>query len=259
MPEGRILLKSISQSKKLSMLKTDGARLLYSWLIPHLDINGCYYADPDVINGKILTRLKKSSKTTEGYLDDLEKNGLIIRYEADGDDFLIVPDFTDKQPKLRPDREAKPSIPPPKKEQLRMNSGANPDKLQMNSHTSKVKLNLSKVKNSNTNVLLHGAEKTSSKAPKINFSFEFEKWEDITEKDKKHWRDAYPACDIEIELNRMKAWLLANPKKRKKDYKRFINNWLSRTQDKGGTRTQETDFDGIKEWAREQDKKRGEK
>jgi len=30
------------------------------------------------------------------------------------------------------------------------------------------------------------------------------------------------------ELEKMNAWLVSNPKKRKKDYPRFINNWLSR-------------------------------
>jgi len=60
MPAGRIILKSISGSKKLSKLKSDGARLLYTWLIPHVDVNGCFSADPIVINGQVLTRLNVS-------------------------------------------------------------------------------------------------------------------------------------------------------------------------------------------------------
>jgi len=72
--------------------------------------------------------------------------------------------------------------------------------------------------------------------PKINFNFETKEWENISQEDIKVWKEAYPACDIDFELKQMKAWLLANPKKRKKDYKRFINNWLSREQDRGGSR-----------------------
>jgi len=34
----------------------------------------------------------------------------------------------------------------------------------------------------------------------------------------------------------MAAWLVANPKQRKKNYQRFITNWLSREQDRGGTK-----------------------
>jgi len=35
----------------------------------------------------------------------------------------------------------------------------------------------------------------------------------------------------------MKEWLLSNPKKRKKNYRRFITNWLTRSQEKGGTKS----------------------
>lgn len=135
MPQGRIVLKSISESKKMASLKTDGARLLYTWLITHLDVNGCFSADPDVVNGKVLTRLGKSKKTIISYLDDLESTGLIIIYEANGDKFLNVPDFVEKQPNLQPKKEGKPTIPQP-----------TPDQLQSNSTTSKVKE--SKVKES---------------------------------------------------------------------------------------------------------------
>jgi len=135
MPQGRIILKSISESKKIANLKTDGAKLLYTWLITHLDVNGCFSADPDVVNGKVLTRLNKSKKTIVSYLDDLESVGLIIRYVANGDNFLIVPDFVEKQPNLQPKKEGKPTIPRP-----------TPDLLQSKSTTSKVKE--SKVKES---------------------------------------------------------------------------------------------------------------
>lgn len=63
------------------------------------------------------------------------------------------------------------------------------------------------------------------------------KWEGIGEGDIASWKDAYPACDIDLELKRMLVWLKANPKKAvKSNYRRFITNWLSRTQDKGGTK-----------------------
>ena len=77
MPAGRIILKSISESKKLSKVKTDGARLLYTWLIPHLDVNGCFSGDPVVINGQVLTRLNKSLDAVQGYLQDLAECKLI--------------------------------------------------------------------------------------------------------------------------------------------------------------------------------------
>jgi hypothetical protein len=51
------------------------------------------------------------------------------------------------------------------------------------------------------------------------------------------WRRAYPACDIELEMARAHAWLLANPAKRpRRSYQRFLVNWLARVQDRGGSR-----------------------
>lgn len=50
------------------------------------------------------------------------------------------------------------------------------------------------------------------------------------------WKETYPGVNVEQELKRMIAWLDSNPTRRKtrKGIDRFINNWLSREQDKGG-------------------------
>ena len=47
----------------------------------------------------------------------------------------------------------------------------------------------------------------------------------------------YPAIDVVQELRNMAGWLVANPAKRKtaRGIKRFINSWLCRAQDKGGS------------------------
>lgn len=54
------------------------------------------------------------------------------------------------------------------------------------------------------------------------------------------WRETYPAVDVEQELRRMVAWLDSNPTKRKtrSGIERFINSWLARTQDSGGSKGQ---------------------
>lgn len=51
------------------------------------------------------------------------------------------------------------------------------------------------------------------------------------------WKETYPAVDVEQELKRMTAWLDSNPARRKtkRGITRFINSWLSREQDRGGT------------------------
>lgn len=57
----------------------------------------------------------------------------------------------------------------------------------------------------------------------------------VTEKLIDTWKGLYPAVDVLQELRKMEGWLDANPSKRKTatGVKRFINNWLSREQDKG--------------------------
>jgi hypothetical protein len=60
-------------------------------------------------------------------------------------------------------------------------------------------------------------------------------WGGVRDDDISAWSEAYPACDVLGELRKMAEWLKANPDKRKIRYRRFIVNWLARTQDKGGS------------------------
>lgn len=53
---------------------------------------------------------------------------------------------------------------------------------------------------------------------------------DVIEK----WEKAYPAVDLNSQLNRADEWLKANPTKQKSNYYRFVINWLSRAQERGG-------------------------
>ena len=47
-------------------------------------------------------------------------------------------------------------------------------------------------------------------------------------------REAYPAVDVPGEVRRAAQWLIDNPKKRKRDMRRYFGNWLNRQQDRGG-------------------------
>ena len=60
---------------------------------------------------------------------------------------------------------------------------------------------------------------------------------EVFDSDVQEWSKIYPAVDIKQELRKMKGWLDANPTRRKtrRGVRRFVNNWLSRTQDQGGT------------------------
>ena len=51
------------------------------------------------------------------------------------------------------------------------------------------------------------------------------------------WKKAYPAVDVLQDLRIAEQWLDVNRSKRKKNVRRFLTNWLSRTQERGGTRS----------------------
>ena len=53
--------------------------------------------------------------------------------------------------------------------------------------------------------------------------------------DRYRWRKTFPAVKIDVELRIMHEWLIANPKRRKKNYYRYVSSWLSRAQDVGGS------------------------
>jgi hypothetical protein len=133
MPEGRMLKKIISTSRKLANLKSDSARLLYTWLLPHLDIEGRFSANPMIVKGHAVPRLKMSPSKIKKYLEDMAQNDLIILYEIDGDRFLQYKKFKDFQV-LRENREAKSLISKPTKKFL-----ITPGVLRESSSTNKVK------------------------------------------------------------------------------------------------------------------------
>lgn len=59
-------------------------------------------------------------------------------------------------------------------------------------------------------------------------------FEGITPEIIEKWEKAYPALDLNSQLNRADEWLKANPTKQKSNYYRFVINWLSRAQEGGG-------------------------
>lgn len=73
-------------------------------------------------------------------------------------------------------------------------------------------------------------KKKEEKAPPISFTgFGFE---NLTDDLIEFWVSTYPAVSVFGEISKAAAWLNANPKNKKSDYKRFLNNWLARAQDR---------------------------
>lgn len=83
----------------------------------------------------------------------------------------------------------------------------------------------------------------------IIFNRKTGKFEGVKQRDITAWAEAYPACDVILEIKKAAAWAKANPKKAKKNWHRFINTWLNTTQEGGGTKGY-LDKVGRDEWAK---------
>ena len=142
-----MLKKVISESKSLGNLKSDSGRLLYTWIIPFLDIEGRHSADPDIIKGHVFPKVKSMTVAKiRKLLPELVTEGLVILYRNDGESYLQLTKFQEHQ-KLDPLKEGKSKIPAPRPEDVENkatpdNSGVTPE----NSSLSKVKISKVQVK-----------------------------------------------------------------------------------------------------------------
>lgn len=232
--------RRLGKSKKFANLKHDRSRVLYPLIYAYTDREGRFSGDPEEIKTECCPYLKYSIRKIAESIIDLHDEGLVILYE-DSKTAKPVIYFTafEEFQKIRKDKET-PSIysRPPAQGQAKYGT------------TPGLYLSLS----------LRKGRKGIKPVVQIDFDFEKREWLNIKIEDKSGWLAAYPSCDIDLELYKMREWLLANPDKRKKNYRRFIVNWLSRTQDKGGsekirrrpggrpmTKKEERE-EGIKDW-----------
>lgn len=71
----------------------------------------------------------------------------------------------------------------------------------------------------------------------------------ITKSEVAEYEELYPAVDVMQQLRNMRGWLLKNRKRRKtkSGINRFVNSWLCREQDRGGTKP--TQRSELEAWA----------
>jgi DnaD/phage-associated family protein len=115
MARGRMINKKICNSRVVNDLPL-AVQLLYTWLIPHLDCNGCFYGSAQMIKSLVFPRKNYTKKLIEQWLELLEKsvgtekNPLIVRYFVNGERYLFMPGFVGEQIGLRRDKE-RPEFP----------------------------------------------------------------------------------------------------------------------------------------------------
>lgn len=149
MAKGRLIYIKISMSEQVNQLPNDTARLLYTWLLVHLDVEGRFYGDAQRVRSRVFPcRSDIQNGQVEQYLGAMEDLWLIGRYEIRGQKFLWVPKWGLFQT-LRSDREAASSIPPPPNdmvEEVLSRSGVSPEELRVKYKIREGKLSINKEK-----------------------------------------------------------------------------------------------------------------
>lgn len=112
MARGRMISKAISLDEQVNALSDDTARLLFTWLITHLDCEGRGHGDAVTVKSIVFPRRKISTQKVENYLKELAEKKLIARYFVNGNQYLFAINFEKHQTGLRKDKESPSQIPP---------------------------------------------------------------------------------------------------------------------------------------------------
>ena len=71
----------------------------------------------------------------------------------------------------------------------------------------------------------------SHRKDQISFCYSNRRFVGIDDRDRSAWSQAYPSIDLMREIARAQEWLIANPTKAKKQWRRFLTGWLQRAND----------------------------
>lgn len=172
-------------------------------------LKDAFFPHDDTINFEKITNMKKA----------LHDEGLIILYQVDGIEYVLCPKVNNFN-KLTGNLSDHTDYPAPPKDVItaweqRMNDVYTP----LIRCTDDVR----------TEGKGKGQDKDKGKSK--NYTVTVEKFfSSIDPKWFKTLQTAYPKVNLTAEFEKMKAWLVSNPEKAKKNIKRFAFNWLSRNK-----------------------------
>ncbi len=127
MAKGRMINNKITSDKRINDLMDDTSRLAFTWLITFADIDGRTHGDPAMVRSILFPRRTDITyDQMASYIQEWAESGLIIWYEADGDQWIQFAGF-DKNQNLRRDREPISTIPAPYTQE---NDGVMPEQIQ---------------------------------------------------------------------------------------------------------------------------------
>ena len=216
----RLLRESICRSESIDALSWFEEVLFYR-LIVNCDDYGRFDGRPAIIKGSLFPLKDVAIKDIEKALSKLVALDMVVAYEAQGKPVLQLLTWDKYQTK----RAMKSKYP----------AFDNNYKL-MYANASKCSVTSGMESDEDD---CHGqtASVTPAEPPVIGIMLNTGEEYPITQGYIMELSKLYPAVDVMQELRAMKGWCDANPKKRKTSsgIKRFINGWISKVQDRGGT------------------------
>jgi hypothetical protein len=223
----RTIKPEFPQSESMGRVSRD-ARLLFVNLWTICDDHGRTRAHSRMLASLLFPYDEDAGEGVPEWLAELEKEGCIRRYEVDGAQYLQVMQWPKHQ---KIDRPSKPQFPG-------LDEATREESRDTRERSSEEGTKEGKGK---------GKENISRPAPVepapaagpvlltigLNDGSEFP----VTEAQAKEFADLYPAVNVPQQLRAMKAWAIANPSKRKTKtgILRFVNAWLAKDQDRGGS------------------------
>ena len=213
----RSIKPEFPQSESMGRVSRD-ARLLFVMLWPICDDHGRTRAASRMLASLLFPYDDDAPALVPGWLDELEREGCIQRYEVNGSTFLEVRNWLMHQ---KIDKPSKPQFPDPPGTLAKPREDSSLEGKGKEGKGEEAPPDEPALPASPVVVLLT-----------LNDGSEFP----ITQAQADEFASLYPAVDVPQELRSMRAWAIANPQKRKTKTGalRFVNTWLAREQDKGG-------------------------
>lgn len=230
MARGRVIDKRLGKSKKFAALPSDKARILYVLMYLWTDQEGKMNADIEEIRTDCVLYLRYSYQVIIEMVMELIHEKLLILYKIKGKFYFKFTKFEEFHPHIRKNREAPSRIPDPPVNKYVLNMGL------LRSWSGVLppsKLNLNRIKDKLNRLNRRGVRGKVVSLRGLYFDIVAQKFKNIKKEDLLRWKKTYPSLDINQEILKMEDWILANwlsGKGQKKDWPRFIRNWLSREQ-----------------------------
>lgn len=232
----RILKESICRSEEIDSLSWFEEVLFYR-LIVICDDFGRYDGRAKIIKGSCFPLKDVTEKDIDKALGKLSAVGLVRVYETQGRPYLQLVTWADHQ-RIRNQKSKYPECTSDCILLTFDSNGQQTKTLDNKCVRNPIQSESKTESESNQNICSEPqAAAEPEEMPVITLLLNTGEEYPVMQKDVVGWMELYPAVDVMQELRSMKGWCTSNPTKRKtaRGISRFINSWLAKTQNSGGT------------------------